>query len=156
MLACVADGWEQGLVTANGRMGVALWGPPGEEVLTVSLRGSSSPWTKRSRRCPPTGITPSLRHGLCGRVIARVPLTTWWPWHASGAWVKSTGQIPVSPLSRWSSQEHARAAFGPMHKAVLHVGGRVVGREGEAGEVVLFEPESRGRRRRRSPGRGRC
>ena len=30
-------------------------------------------------------------------MIARVPLTTWWPWHASGAWVKSTGQNPRVP-----------------------------------------------------------
>lgn len=64
MLACVADGWEQGLVTANGRMGVALWGPPGEEVLTVSLERLFLPLDQAVPPVPTNEILPSLRHKL--------------------------------------------------------------------------------------------
>ena len=58
MLACVADGWEQGLVTANGRMGVAFWGAPGEEVLTVSLERLFLPLDQAVPPVPTKEILP--------------------------------------------------------------------------------------------------
>jgi hypothetical protein len=62
----VADVWEQGLVTGNGRMGAALWGTAGQEVLTISLERLFLPLWEAVPPVPTVEILASLRQKLWG------------------------------------------------------------------------------------------